>query len=117
METERGNERKNFTDKGLKWCFLLYFIMDQIGPKLDQKGLRIVFCTENTFFSDILFAEHTLSEEIVLDEVSLGARPTTNFALLLSNTDRPEAPRFVGDARGVTDAVISCYRNGTAPLL
>ena len=84
---------------------------------MDQKGLRIVFCTENTFFSDILFAEHTLSEEIVLDEVSLGARPTTNFALLLSNTDRPEAPRFVGDARGVTDAVISCYRNGTAPLL
>ena len=34
----------------------------------------------------------------------------------MSNTDRPEAPRFVGDARGVTDAVISCYRNGTAPF-
>ena len=69
------------------------------------------------FFVDILSAEHALSEEIILNEVSLRGSPTINFALLLSNTDRPEAPRFVGDARGVTDAVISCYRNGTAPLL
>ena len=69
------------------------------------------------FFGDILFAEHMFSEEIIPNEVSLGGTQTINFALLLSNTDRPEAPRFVGDARGVTDAVISCYRNGTAPLL
>ena len=86
--------------------------MEQIGPKMYQK-----LCTKNTFFADILFVEHTLAEEIILNEVSLGASPTINFALLLSNTDRPEAARFVGDARGVTDAVISCYRNGTAPLL
>ena len=29
----------------------------------------------------MLFAEHTLSEDIILNEVSLGGSPTINFAL------------------------------------
>ena len=85
---------------------------------MDKQGLKLVFLYQKyLLLAEILFAEHTLSEEIILNEVSLEGSFTINFALLLSNTDWPEAPRFVGDARGVTDAVISCYRNGTAPLL
>ena len=55
--------------------------MDQIGLTMDSKGLKVVFCTKNTFLPKILFAKHTLSEEIILKEVSLGGSPTFNFAL------------------------------------
>ena len=93
---------------------------EEDGPEdCSSKLLSIPFVEvfRSTFCSNDVFALNKVSEEIILNEVSLGASPAINFALLLSNTDRPEAPQFVGDARGVTDAVISCYRNGTAPLL
>ena len=59
----------------------IWLKMDQIGPKVDPKGLEIVLLQENSFFAEILFAEHTLSEDIILNEVSLGGSPTINFAL------------------------------------
>ena len=50
--------------------------MDQIGPKMDQKGLNIVFFyPKKTFFVEIWFAEHTLYEEIILNEVGRGESP------------------------------------------
>ena len=57
--------------------------MNHIGPKMDQKRLKIVFLY-NCLFAEILFAQHTLSEEIILNEVSLGGSPTVDFALQLS---------------------------------
>ena len=54
--------------------------MNHIGPKMDQKRLKIVFLY-NCLFAEILFAQHTLSEEIILNEVSLGGSPTINCAL------------------------------------
>ena len=50
--------------------------MDQLGPQMDQKGLKIVLLYQNIFF-----AEHTFSEEIVLNEISMGGRFTIIFAL------------------------------------
>ena len=43
--------------------------MGQIGFKMDQKGLEIVSLYHNFFLAEILIAEHTLSEEIILNEV------------------------------------------------
>ena len=61
--------------------------MDQIGSKLGQKGLKKVFLYQRYFFREILFAEHTLLEEIILNVVSLGGSPTVGFALRLCNND------------------------------
>ena len=53
--------------------------MDQIGPKMDPKGLEIVLLQENSFLSrKYCFA---FPEDIILNEVSLGGSPTINFAL------------------------------------
>ena len=58
--------------------------MDQIGSILDQKGLKKkVFLYQKYYFREILFAEHTLLEEIIRNEVS----PTVDFALRLCNND------------------------------
>ena len=44
----------------------------------------VVFFTKNTFsFAEVLFAEHTLSEEIILNEVSLGGSPTIFASLFV----------------------------------
>ena len=44
---------------------------------MDQKRAKnSVFVHKNTFFVEILFAEHTLSEEVILNEVSLRGSPT-----------------------------------------
>ena len=49
---------------------------------MDQIELKIIlFGTKNTFFVEMLFAEKTLSEDIILNEVSLGGSPTIDFAL------------------------------------
>ena len=47
--------------------------MDQIALKMDQKGQKVVFLYQQclSFFADILFAEHMLTDEIILSEVSL----------------------------------------------
>ena len=53
---------------------------------MDQKRAKnSVFVHKNTFFAEILFAEHTLSEEVILNEVSLRGSPTIDnyFALNL----------------------------------
>ena len=56
--------------------------MDQIVPKMEQKGLKIVcFLPKISFFAEILFTEHTPSEEMILNEVRLGGSSTINFAL------------------------------------
>ena len=55
--------------------------MNHIGPKMDQKRLKIVFLY-NCLFAEILFAQHTLSEEIILNEVSLGGSPTISATLI-----------------------------------
>ena len=53
---------------------------------MEQKGKNECFCTKNTFsFSEILFAEHMLQEEIILNEVSLGGRPTFSATLATPN--------------------------------
>ena len=48
--------------------------MDQIGPKMDQQGLKIVLLYQKYFFFS--------SEEIILNEVSLGGSPAISAALL-----------------------------------
>ena len=54
---------------------------------MDQIELKIIlFGTKNTFFVEMLFAEKTLSEDIILNEVSLGGGPAIDFAL-----NRPKA--------------------------
>ena len=46
--------------------------MDHTEPKMEP----FWFCTKNTFsFAEVLFAEHMLSEGIILNEVSLGGSP------------------------------------------
>ena len=56
--------------------------MDQIDPKMDQKGQKIVVLSKKyLFFEDILFVEHTLSREIFMNEVRLGRSPTTSATL------------------------------------
>ena len=47
-----GNREENFHPKGLKMLILhqIWFKMDQIGPKMDPKGLEIVLLQENSFF-------------------------------------------------------------------
>ena len=44
---------------------------------MDQKRAKnSVFVHKNTFFAEILFADHSLSEEVILNEVSLRGSPT-----------------------------------------
>ena len=51
---------------------------------MDQIELKIIlFGTKNTFFVEMLFAEKTLSEDIILDEVSLGRSPTIKITLII----------------------------------
>ena len=53
--------------------------------EMDQRGLKWVFlCQKYLFLAKILFAEHTLSEEIIL---SLGGSPTISATLNKSNVD------------------------------
>ena len=59
--------------------------MDQIGPTIHQKKDEIVFLYQKYLLLRIFFAEHTLSEEIILNEVSLGKSPTINFTLMRSH--------------------------------
>ena len=51
--------------------------------KVDQQGLKIVFCTKNTSISVGFFflLEHMFSEEVRLNEVSLGGSPTISANL------------------------------------
>ena len=51
--------------------------MDQIRLERDQQGLKIsVFNQEYLFLTEILLGEHTLIEEIILNEARLGGSPT-----------------------------------------
>ena len=48
----------------------------QIGPLMHQKELKIVFLYQKyPLFCRIFFGDHTLSVEIILNEVSLGGSP------------------------------------------
>ena len=49
--------------------------MDLIGPKNLTRSKTSVFEPKNVFFVDNSFAEHPLSEKIILNEVSLGESP------------------------------------------
>ena len=50
--------------------------MGQIGPLMHQKELKIVFLYQKyPLFCRIFFGDHTLSVEIILNEVSLGGSP------------------------------------------
>ena len=51
--------------------------MDEIDPKMDQKGQKIVFLSKQY----LLFVEPTLSREIIMNEVRLGRSPTTSATL------------------------------------
>ena len=46
---------------------------------MDQEGLKLVFLYQiYPFLTEILFAEHMLSKEIILNEAGLGGSPTTS---------------------------------------
>ena len=64
-DRERNTEEK-ITHKGKTWCFC-------IGPNRLKRSMLLY--QKYLFFAEILFAEHTLSEEIILNEVSLGGSP------------------------------------------
>ena len=54
--------------------------MGQIGPTMDQKWLKMAkMCVFVPNISEF-FVEYSLSEEIILNEVSLGVSPSINFA-------------------------------------
>ena len=62
--------------------------MDQIRLERDQKGLKIsVFNQEYLFLTEILLGEHTLIEEIILNEARLGGSPTI-FLVLCTHTNK-----------------------------
>ena len=49
---------------------------------MDQKGLKFVFLYQKClFWAGVLFAEHTLLEEIILNDSSLGGSPTISGTL------------------------------------
>ena len=49
---------------------------------MDQNGLKLVFLYQKyLFLADILFAEHTLPEKIILNEASLGGSPAISGTL------------------------------------
>ena len=52
-----------------------------MGLKMDQRGLRIVFLYQIC----LCLCGNTLSEEMILNEVSLGGSPTIYFALQSTN--------------------------------
>ena len=57
--------------------------MDQIRLEMDQKGLKLVFLYRKChFLAEILFAEHTLSKEKILNEANQGGCPTISGTLL-----------------------------------
>ena len=57
--------------------------MNQKRFEMDQKGLKLVFFKQKYLvLAEILFAEHMLSEEIILNEASLGGSPTISGTLL-----------------------------------
>ena len=50
---------------------------------MDQNGLKLVFLYQKyLFLADILFAEHMLTDEIILSAVRLRGSTTSNFALV-----------------------------------
>ena len=56
--------------------------MDQISLEMDLKGLKLVFFKQKYLvLAEILFAEHTFSKEIILNEASLGGSPTISGTL------------------------------------
>ena len=60
--------------------------MEQVGPKIDQQGLEMVLLYQKfLFFAQILFSKHTLSEEIILNEIGQEGSHTINFALSVIN--------------------------------
>ena len=48
-------------------------------------AVNCAFVPKIPFFADILFAEHTLSEEIILNKASLGGSPTISGTLRTCN--------------------------------
>ena len=63
--------------------------MDYIKLEMDEKGLELVFLYQNIFFlAEILFAKHTLSDVIILNEASLGGSPTISGTLHPPNQQR-----------------------------
>ena len=61
--------------------------MDYIKLEMDEKGLELVFLYQNIFFlAEILFAKHTLSDVIILNEASLGGSPTISGTFIRTNS-------------------------------
>ena len=78
--------------------------MDQKGPQMDPEGLKIVFLYQQCLFCGN-FIGTTLSEEIILDNVSLGGSPTisatlngdkySNFILIIANNTLIKSTAFM----------------------
>ena len=47
----------------------------------EEEGGKVPPARTKNGVAEVLFVEHTLSKEIILNEVSLGGSPTINFAL------------------------------------
>ena len=57
--------------------------MDQILPKTDQNGLEVVFLYQKYLFfrGNVVCGTCMLSEEMILNDVSLGGSPTISATL------------------------------------
>ena len=66
-----------------RWAGRKWRQRGEMGGKIHPQGW--CFCTKNTFFAEILFLEHTLSEELILTEVRLVGSPIIDVALALWN--------------------------------
>ena len=55
--------------------------MDQIGLTMDSKGLKVVFCTKNTFFCENFVCKTYAFRGNNFEGSQLGGSPTFNFAL------------------------------------
>ena len=57
---------------------------------MDKQGLKLVFLYQKyLLLAEILFAEHTLSEEIILNEASLEGSPAISGTLIQSTLHGP----------------------------
>ena len=76
METERGKGRKKTPTRTKNGIFALSKIKHGPNGALNgPKRLKVVF------LYNCLFAEHALSEKIILNETSLGGSPTISGTL------------------------------------
>ena len=70
------------------------------------------FLNKNTFsFAEVLFAEHTLSEEIILNEVSLGGSPTIFASLFVVKNAQWRGRKYWSEL-GSYEMIKNYLRNG-----